>query len=109
MDCVANMQVVFRLDTNGDGIIDSTVGTTPAMPALSAVQIKQQVKEIQVYILAHEGTLDRGYRHEGSSTITVGPTSALGQDVNLSTLAGANWNRYRWKTYTLFVKPRGFY
>jgi prepilin-type N-terminal cleavage/methylation domain-containing protein len=109
MDCVANMQVVFRLDTNGDGTIDSTVGTTPAMPALTAMQIKEQVKEIQVYILAHEGTFDRGYRHGGNGTITVGPNNALGYSVVLPTLVGADWDRYRWKTYTLSVKPRSLY
>jgi prepilin-type N-terminal cleavage/methylation domain-containing protein len=109
MDCVANMQVVFRLDTNGDGTIDSTVGTTPAMPALTAMQIKEQVKEIQVYILAHEGTFDRGFQYGGNGTIAVGPDSTLGYDVILPTLIGANWSRYRWKTYALTVKPRSFY
>ena len=106
MDCVANLQLVFRVDTNGDGIPDSTVTD---ISGLTAMQIKEQVKEIQAYILAHEGILDRAYRRGGSGTILVGPTSALGRDVNLSTLSGSNWNRYRWKIYTLFVKPRGFY
>jgi prepilin-type N-terminal cleavage/methylation domain-containing protein len=106
MDCVANLQVVFRVDTNGDGIPDSTVTD---ISGLTAIQLKEQVKEIQIYMLAHEGTLDRAYRHNGSGTILVGPTSALGRDVDLPTLSGSNWNRYRWKTYTLFVKPRGFY
>jgi prepilin-type N-terminal cleavage/methylation domain-containing protein len=103
MDCVANMQVVFRLDTDNDGVIDTTTPTLAT--TLTAMQIKEQVKEIQVYILAHEGTFDRGYRYgDISSTITVGPSSVV-----LSTLVGVNWDRYRWKTYTLFVKPRSFY
>lgn len=110
-DCVANMQVTFRLDRDNDGTIDATVNalTNGSGTALTALEIKQQVKEIRVYILAHEGSYDRAYRYNGSSTITVGPDSTLGRDVNLSTLVGANWDRYRWKTYTLFVRPQSFY
>jgi prepilin-type N-terminal cleavage/methylation domain-containing protein len=98
MDCVANMQVVF-VDTNVP--VNSIAG-------LTAMQIKGQVKEIRVYILAHEGTFDKGFRYGGSDTITVGPDNVLGHDVVLSTLVGTNWDRYRWKTYTLSVKPRSF-
>jgi prepilin-type N-terminal cleavage/methylation domain-containing protein len=106
MDCVTNMQVVFRIDTNADGTPDSTVNT---LAGFSPMLIKEQVKEIRVSVLAHEGTFDRGYQHSGNGTITVGPDSTLGYNVVLPTLVGANWNRYRWKTYAFAVKPRSFY
>ena len=110
--CVANMQVIFRLDTNGDGIPDTTVGSTPALPALSAMQIKEQVKEVRVYILAHEGPRDNGYTLPATSRlVTVGDTAALGRSVDLlsDVVGNATWANYRWKVYTLFVKPRSFY
>jgi prepilin-type N-terminal cleavage/methylation domain-containing protein len=109
MDCVANMQVVFRLDTDDDGVIDSTVNVIPA--GYTTMQIKDRLKEIRVYILAHEGTFDRGYRQDGNGTINAvpAPDNSLGQNVNLTTLVGVDWYRYRWKTYTLFVKPRSLY
>jgi prepilin-type N-terminal cleavage/methylation domain-containing protein len=110
--CVANMQVIFRLDTNGDGIADTTVGSTPALPALTAMQIKEQVKEVRVYILAHEGPRDNGYQLPAANrTITVGDTAALGRSVDLlsDVVGDATWANYRWKVYTLFVKPRSLY
>ena len=62
MDCVASMQVMFGIDTNGDDIPDDTWNT---LAGLSPMQIKQQVKELRVYILAHEGTQDPGYTYGG--------------------------------------------
>ena len=52
IDCVADMQVIYRLDTNNDGTIDSTVND---ISGLTAQQIRDRVKEVRVYILSHEG------------------------------------------------------
>jgi prepilin-type N-terminal cleavage/methylation domain-containing protein len=110
--CVANMQVTFRLDRNGDGSPDVTVNTLADATgtALTALQIKQQVKEVRVYVLAHEGPRDNAYRHE-TQTITVGdPTDGLGKNVDLLSVVGsASWRNYRWKLYSLIVKPRSLY
>jgi hypothetical protein len=96
LDCVADMQIVFRLDTNADGTIDTD---SDDISALTAAQIRNQVKEIQVYILSHEGQMDAAYTYP-NPTILVGPTAALGRTFNL----GTNRN-YRWKVYTLVVRP----
>lgn len=106
IECVANMQVVFRLDTNGDGVPDSSVNSISGLDALS---VKEQVKEVHVYILAHEGTMDRTFTYGGANPVTIGPTVALGTSVNLTGFGGADWNHYRWKIYTLIVKPKSFY
>ena len=111
IDCVANMQVLFRIDTNGDGVPDQTVSNlatygTPPDPNL----VRQYVKEIRVYILAHEGTLDRSFNYN-TPDIVVGDSGPpiLGYTVNLPTLVGADWAHYRWKLYSFSVKPREFY
>jgi hypothetical protein len=112
MTCVANMQVTFRLDRDGDGSPDVTVNALADAfgTALTALQIKQQVKEVRVYILAHEGPRDNAYRHE-TQTITVGdPIDGLGKNVNLLSVVGnTSWRNYRWKLYSLIVKPRSLY
>jgi prepilin-type N-terminal cleavage/methylation domain-containing protein len=100
LDCVADMQVIYRIDTNNDGTIDNT---TDDISALTAQQIRDQVKEVRVYILAHEGQYDRNYTYP-NSTITVGEFG-LGSNFNLATTIGTNWQNYRWKIYTLVVKP----
>ena len=93
LDCVADMQVVFRLGTDTNDIT-----------ALTAQQIREQLKEVRVYILYHEGSMDRSYTHE-ASTITVGEFG-LGSTFNLATVIGTNWNRYRWRVITLALKPK---
>lgn len=111
IDCVANMQVVFRLDTNMDGIPDQTVNT---ISGLSAYDIKLQVKEVNIYILAHEGTKDSSFKSDiaNPTAYLVGPTAALGTNVNLTGLDTSSadaWKQYRWNTYKLVIKPKGFY
>jgi len=105
VECVANMQIVFRLDTNLDGVPEQTVNNISGLDALA---VKEQVKEVQVYILAHEGPMDTRFRYGGANPVTVGPSAALGTSVNL-TAYGANWDHYRWKVYTLVIKPKSFY
>jgi|WetSurMetagenome_2_1015567.scaffolds.fasta_scaffold20752_4 type II secretory pathway pseudopilin PulG len=104
IDCVADMQVIYRLDTNNDGAIDSTVND---ISGLTAQQIRDRVKEIRVYILSHEGQKDGAFKF-ASSAITVGETFGgilFGRTFNLSATI-AEWEKYRWKVSTLVVKPR---
>jgi hypothetical protein len=105
IDCVADMQVIYRLDTNNDGTIDSTVNN---ISGLTAQQVREQVKEVRVYILSHEGERDRSFRYR-NSTIIVGEIFGgilFGRTFNLSSTIGADWANYRWKVSTLVVKPR---
>ncbi|MDD5008671.1 MAG: PilW family protein [Syntrophorhabdaceae bacterium] len=101
IDCVADMQVIFRLDANGDGTIDSQINN---LSALTAQQIREQIKEVRVYILAQEGQQDTGYSHS-TQIVTMGEFG-LGRNFDLATYIGTGWNRYRWKTYTLTVRPK---
>lgn len=100
LDCVADMQVIFRLDANDDGTIDNT---TDDISGLSAQQIREQVREVRVYILAHEGQRDTNYTY-ANATITVGEFG-LGRDFDLAANGIDNWQNYRWKVYTLIAKP----
>ncbi|MDI6744486.1 MAG: prepilin-type N-terminal cleavage/methylation domain-containing protein [Thermodesulfovibrionales bacterium] len=103
LDCVADMQVVFGLDNDNDGdfepgVAGSTDLYTNSLVGMTAANIRDNVKEIRVYILAHEGQRDATYT--SAAAIVVGPDAALGRLFNL----GANLN-YRWKVYTLVVMP----
>ncbi len=95
LDCVADMQVIFGLDTAGNGAVSSYSNN---IAGLTAQQIRTQVKEVRVYILTHEGERDRTFTYP-SNAITVGEFG-LGHTVNL----GTNMN-YRWKVYRLIEKP----
>ncbi len=101
LDCVADVQVVFNLDRNGDGTAGDYAEplTDVTAVALTAEQIRNQVKEVRVYILAHEGQMDKSYTHPVTN-ILVGEAGIGGRTFDI----GANVN-YRWKVYTLVVKP----
>lgn len=97
LDCVADMQVVYRRDTDADGTIDNT---TDDISALTAQQIRDEVKEIRVYILAHEGQKDPNYTHSPTVIYVGDPDIGSGRNFDI----GTNVN-YRWKLYWLVVRP----
>ncbi len=98
LDCVADMQVIYRRDTDGNGTIDNE---TDDISLLTAQQIREQVKEVRVYILAHEGQRDVNFTYP-SSTVAVGQFAFV-NNFDLTTIT--NWQNYRWKVYSIVVKP----
>ncbi|MBI5420143.1 MAG: prepilin-type N-terminal cleavage/methylation domain-containing protein [Deltaproteobacteria bacterium] len=105
LECVASMHVIFFLDTNGDGAIDPPpVNAIPG--GYTAQDIRNQLKEVRVYILAQEGQRDRDYTYS-PATIPVGdPDSGVGGSYTLdATETNTNQTHFRWKVHTLVVKP----
>ena len=104
LDCVADMQVITYLDTNGDGEVDDKRSVLFA--GTDAKMIREQLKEVRVYILAHEGQRDTSYTHP-TNPILVGESATLGRNFDFTTAVPSipNWQNYRWKVYTLVVKP----
>lgn len=118
LNCVGDMQVEFELDYNDDGNLTySPALTANNGSALTAAQIRSQLKNIRVYILAHEGKKDRSYSYP-NDTIQVGdaarPNSsgrtwsgAASCTTNcMETTFGTDWRNYRWKVYTIVVQPK---
>lgn len=100
LDCVADMQVVFGLDTNGDRTVD---GWTNGISGLTADTIRSQLAEIRVYILAQEGMRDDSYRTP-TGNVLVGfndpVNGTMGRDFSVQL-----YPNYRWKVYNIVVKP----
>jgi prepilin-type N-terminal cleavage/methylation domain-containing protein len=111
LDCAAEMQVDFWLDTDADGNINWP--PSDDISGLTAQQIREQVKEVRVYIVAHEGQRDVNYdfsmnntREALSALETLSGNSRTITFVNLKTLLGdPEYKHYRWKLYTIVVKP----
>jgi prepilin-type N-terminal cleavage/methylation domain-containing protein len=99
LDCVADMQVIFRY-TNNTGNL-TTIQTYDDISVFNAEAVRNQVKEVRVFILAHEGQRDTNYQHP-ESTPHVGDSGIHGRDYDLTTIT--NWQNYRWKIYTLVVQ-----
>jgi prepilin-type N-terminal cleavage/methylation domain-containing protein len=108
LDCVADMQVIYGFDNDGDGDFEPSVGGSTDnygddITGLTAQEIREQVKEVRVYILAHEGQRDTTYTYP-DSTINLGGDVGFNNPYDLSANI-TNWQNYRWKLHTLVVKP----
>lgn len=107
--CVLDLQIVFGLDTNEDGTIDSwdNGGTTTASPPYTDYDIlKKRLKQVRVYMLVQLGSrnLDEDVYPTGTS-FRVGDADlggGIGRDVVLTDAQ----RRYRWKVVSLNVTPR---
>lgn len=128
LECVADMKVDFWLDTDAspDGIADwcpsgdascgGVVTPTDDISAMTAGDVRKRVKEVRVYIVAQEGQKDidydfsRGGTRTSLSATEIDPfdpdTTRIVNMVDLSKLVGdPEYRYYRWKLYTLVVKP----
>lgn len=109
IDCVADFQIVYYLDTNNDGGWD-TIANANALTTLDADQVRDRVKAVRFYILSHEGGLDRSYTRAGK-TINVGDVAADGatlqggRNFDLDATIGGNWANYRWKVDSIAATP----
>ena len=114
LDCVADMQVIYGLDmmrtgTLNPGVSGSTDGYSDDLTALTAQNIREQVKQVRVYILAHEGQKDTTYTYPSSTVILgkdISPSGILGSAFDLAAAIGdPDYKYYRWKLYTIIVTP----
>ena len=110
LDCVADMQVEYGLDTNADGVVDNTY-SDDISSGMTAAVIRGQLMEVRVAILAQEGQRDDSYEYPYNS-VSVGSAGA-GSTFNFTafgfTSSGNvinNFKHYRWKVYNIVVKPK---
>ncbi len=109
LDCVADMQVVYGIGEPGSREVNLHQQGLPGTG--SAQDIRERLKEIRVYILAHTGKKDSLYTFP-SQTVDVGEkfggdASPLnGRTFDLDARIGGDWRNYRWKLYTIVVRPQ---
>lgn len=97
LDCVADMQVLYLLDTTADGVpepppVDDIRAILP-----TAAEVRSQVVEVRVHLLVQEGQRDDSYQSPASLPWPGFP----GRDFHV-----AGYRNYRWRVYSLVVKPR---
>jgi prepilin-type N-terminal cleavage/methylation domain-containing protein len=104
LDCVADMQVLYGLDTDlnpaTDPVWDDSPALFPSGPT-AAADMRAQLAEVRVYILAQEGQRDDSYRTP-TDNIYVGIQGInMGRNFDVS-----GYRNYRWKLYSIAVKPK---
>ncbi len=104
LHCVADFQVAFGLDTNGDGDIDTW---TQDLTTYSAKDIRNDLKQVRVYILIQNGIKDLHYNYP-SDNVSVGETiqgNFVGdRDFDLNRII--NYRHYRWKVIKIVAPPK---
>jgi hypothetical protein len=111
LDCVGDLQVVFELVDQAN---PTNTGFRDDLGSLSAADIRQQLKYIRVYILAHEGGKDLRYSYPYSNpaeVVVLGDRDikSMGRtfsETDMLNFFGPDWKHYRWKVYTIVGEPR---
>ena len=104
LDCVADMQIVYGFDMDANPTTGLVWSGDIATGGSTAELMRARLKEVRVHILAQEGQRDPSYTHPASS-VYVGSEGA-GRSFDLSAIIGSNYTNYRWKVYSIVVKPR---
>ncbi len=105
LDCVAAMKIVLMADTDTNPATAMVAGTAGAWPVLtgvnatSAADIRSQLKEVRIYVVTHEGQRDTSFTFPTANLTVTDPDAGL-----LLTYPLPDRN-YRWKTYTMVLKP----
>lgn len=107
LDCVADIQIVYGLDTSSAGLVNSHVTD---ISSFTASDIRTQLREIRVYILAQDGKKDIVFSYP-SQTVDVGESfdggaTLAGRRFNLQAVIGDSYKNYRWKVYSIVVRPK---
>lgn len=118
LDCVADLQVAYSLDADDDGTADQSLNFLPS--GATAETVRNQVRDVRVYVLAQEGQFDPDFTFTNFTGVTtcascirvgepedIAAAPALGRDFDLQTLTPGidRYLRYRWKVYTMVLKP----
>lgn len=94
MDCVMDFQVIF-------GLADNT--WTNSLASLSANDIRQQVRQVNIAILYHEGKQEDSFYFPGSLSLEDDPAKATVKTFTPSNLGEAV--HYRWEVLKMAIKP----
>ena len=105
LDCVADMQVVYGFDMDANPATELAWSGDVATGGSTAVLMRTRLKEVRVHILAQEGQRDDSFRYP-SPSVLVGPDNVVGRSFDLNGVIGSGYPNYRWKVYSIVVKPR---
>jgi len=101
-DCVADFQVAFGLDTDRDGTVDSW--QTDLSGLTSAQDIRENVRQLAIYIVYQEGQKDKPSIYTQTSIDIKAPDGTTNiKTVDLTKFS--DYRQYRWKLIQMIVNP----
>ena len=115
INCVADVRFTFDVDRDGDGVVDVRDGDFSSLDingdtAVTAGEVRNHLRAVNVYILLQEGGFDRDYDFRNFRTCSVAPAdprlsgdcvvTETGVELNLP----LDFRNYRWKVVKLSVR-----
>jgi len=67
--------------------------------------LRKRLKNVRVYVLAHEGQKDTFYTYPNATINLEDQELGVLKAFDLSTVIGSTYANYRWKVYTMVIKP----
>lgn len=113
LGCVLDMRVVYTVRNPTTGVVSDysdllspfSSASVTSLDNVTAAMIRENVKGVKVYILTHDGGMDRSYTYP-NSTIRVGdPVTSTGKVYDFVARGVPNWQNYRWKVYRIVARP----
>lgn len=113
LNCVGDLQVEVELGdaTNATATTFSPGESFTSDASVDASAIRDQLKNVYVYILAQEGKKDPGYSYPNNAIQVGDPARPASSGKHrdsawMSDKFGTDWRNYRWKVYTIAVHPK---
>ncbi len=109
INCVSDFKPVFALDTNGDGKPDELKEVLPS----SNADIRNQLKQINLYILVQEGQKDSSFTYKqvapcssgGGMCVVYNDIDPDGNDYPVELKLPSDYKHYRWRVIKISAKP----
>jgi type IV pilus assembly protein PilW len=103
---IVSLQAQYGIAATANSeIVTSWVDATGATWAAPTVANRNRIKAVRIALVARNNLLERDVVSQACSGGATGPARvcAWGGDVNLVASLGADWNRYRYRTYEVIV------
>ena len=109
INCVADFKATFALDTDGDRKPDKLDSSLPSTNA----EIRNQLKQINLYLLVQEGQKDTGFTYNQATTCSSDSGNCViftdkdpnGNDYPVELKLPSDFQHYRWRVIKISAKP----
>jgi type IV pilus assembly protein PilW len=106
---IVNLQAQYGISATANSeIVTNWVDATGGVWAAPTVANRNRIKAVRIALVARNNLLEKDVVSQACTGAATGPgrVCVFGGDVNLAAGLGADWNRYRYRTYEVIVPLR---
>ena len=106
---IVNLQAQYGVSATANSeVVTNWVDATGGAWAAPTVANRNRIKAVRIALVARNNLLEKDVVSQACTGAATGPARVcvFGGDVNLAASLGADWNRYRYRTYEVIVPLR---